>query len=381
VRHPFGDEYLPLRARAIAFAREALGQELRERDRTGTFRRDDWARCGAEGILGSHVPVAYGGQGLSAVATVVRHEALGYGARDNGLSLAIGAHIWNVLEPLVESGTEEQKQRFLPRLCTGELIAVNGVSEETAGSDAFSLTTAARKVEGGYVLTGRKSYVGMGPLADIALVLANAAPGAGKWGISAFLIERGTPGFTHGPAREKVGTRTNPMGDLIFEDCFVPVANRLGGEGAGVSLFSRFMNWERAFILAGHVGAMHALLDRCVAHAKTRHQFGQAIGKFQSVSNRLADMRVRLETSRLLMYQAAALKDRGQEATLECSMAKLHVAESLLASATDAVRVHGAQGYLAEFEVERELRDMLGSVIYGGTSDIQRNIIASQLGL
>lgn len=381
MRYQFTDDQLALREKTIAFARAHLGEDLLARDLSGTFRREDWSRCGAEGILGAHVPAAYGGQGLGAVETVLRLEAIGYGCRDNGLSLALGGHIWNVLEPLVTSGSEEQKQRLLPRLVSGEAIAVNGVSEEESGSDAYSLKTTATRVDGGYLLKGRKTYVGMAPLADIALVLANSAPAKGKWGVSAFFVHRGTPGFTQSDPRPKAGTRTNPMGDLIFEDCFVPEADRLGGEGAGVSLFSRAVNWERAFILSGHVGAMQALFERCVAYAKERKQFGQPIGKFQSVSNRIANMRLRLETSRLLMYQAAEMKDRGLEASLECSMAKLHIAESLLESATDAVRIHGAHGYLAEFEIERDVRDMLGSVIYGGTSDVQRNIIASQVGV
>ncbi len=381
MKHQFTADQLALRDRTIAFARRELGTNLVERDRSGTFNRSDWERCGAVGILGSGVPHAYGGAGRSAVETVLQLEAIGYGCRDNGLSLALGGHIWNVIEPLLESGSDEQKSRFLPRLCSGRLIAVNGVSEEESGSDAFSLKTTALRTDGGYVLNGRKTYVGMAPMADVALVLANSAPNAGKWGVSAFLVERGAEGFSPGPARAKAGTRTNPLGDLIFTDCFVPESNRLGAEGAGVSLFSRFMNWERAFILAGHVGAMQALLELCVIHARERRQFGQPIGKFQSVSNRIADMRLRLETSRLLMYQAAEMKDLGLDATLECSMAKLHIAETLLESATDAVRIHGAHGYLAEYGIERDVRDMLGSVIYGGTSDIQRNIIASQAGL
>jgi alkylation response protein AidB-like acyl-CoA dehydrogenase len=381
VKYRFTHEQLALRDRTIEFARAHLGHALQARDMAGEFRRADWTHCGAHGILGAHVATEYGGQGRSAVDTVVMLEALGYGCHDNGLTLGVGGHIWNVLEPLVRSGTDEQKARLLPRLCTGEWIAVNGVSEDESGSDAFSLKTIARKVDGGYRLTGRKVFVGMAPVADLALVLANSAPDAGRWGVSAFFVERGAPGFTQSAPRPKAGTRTNPIGDLLFDDCFVPEANRLGGEGAGVSLFSRAVNWERAFILAGHVGAMHALLERTVAHARDRQQFGQSIGKFQSVSNRIANMRLRLETSRLLMYQAAEMKDRGMEATLECSMAKLHIAESLLESATDAARIHGARGYLTEFDVEREVRDMLGGVIYGGTSDIQRNIIASQLGM
>jgi alkylation response protein AidB-like acyl-CoA dehydrogenase len=381
VRYQFTQEQLALRERTISFARTHLGGDLPDRDRSGTFRRDDWSQCGAEGILGAHVPVAYGGQGLSAVSTVLVLESLGYACRDNGLSLALGAHIWNVLEPLVESGTEEQKRRLLPRLCSGELISCNGVTEEMAGSDAYSLQTTAQKVAGGYLLNGRKTYVGMAPISDVTLVLASTAPAAGRWGISAFFVERGAPGMTLGPARSKAGTRTNPLGDIVFENCLVPESNRLGGEGAGVALFSRAVNWERAFILAGHVGALQALLERCVAHARSREQFGQPIGRFQAISSRIANMRLRLETSRLLMYQAAELKDRGLDATLECSMAKLHIAEALVESATDAMRLHGAQGYLEEFGIEREVRDMLGTVIYGGTSDIQRNIIAGLVGV
>ena len=221
----------------------------------------------------------------------------------------------------------------------------------------------------------------MAPEADLALVLARTDPSAGRWGISAFLVESDTEGFSRGPKRAKTGARTNPLGDLIFEDCFVPESQRLGKEGIGMSLFVRTIGWERAFIHAGHLGAMQYLFEQCVEYAKDRRQFGQPIGNFQAVSHRIADMRVRLETSRLLLLQVAGKKDRGEDAALECSMAKLHISEALLASATDAMRVHGARGYLEEFEIERQLRDALGSVIYAGTSDIQRNLIASLVGL
>ncbi|MEM7587322.1 MAG: acyl-CoA dehydrogenase, partial [Acidobacteriota bacterium] len=273
------------------------------------------------------------------------------------------------------------KQRFLPRLCSGEWIGCHGVSEEASGSDALSLQTTATLTDGGYLLNGRKIYIGMAPLADMALVLANTDPEAGKWGVSAFLVERGTPGFRQSEPRAKTGTRTNLMGDLIFEDCLVPEENLLGGEGIGMSLFTQTISWERAFIHAGHLGAMQFLFERCLRYAKERKQFGRSIGSFQSVSNRIADMRLRLETSRLMMYRVAAMKDAGEDAAMECAMANLHIAESLLACATDAVRLHGARGYLEEHGVERQLRDSIGGVIYAGTSDIQRNLISSLLGL
>lgn len=365
----------------VDFARRELGHDLADDDRAARFPRHDWARCAAKGILASHVPEAYGGRGLDAVTTVAILEAVGYGCGDNGLTLALGGQTWSVQEPIVIYGDEAQKARFLPPLASGTWIGCHGVSEETSGSDALALRTTATRVDGGYRLDGRKCFVGMAPVADLALVLANADPGAGKWGVSAFLVERGTPGFTPGDPVGKCGTRTNPIGDLVFDGCFVPEANRLGPEGIGMSLFTQTIAWERAFIHAGHLGATQALFERCLAYAKERRQFGKPIGDFQSVSNRIADMRLRLETARLLMYQTAAKKDAGLEAGLDCAMTNLHVSEALLACATDAVRLYGARGYLEADGVERHLRDHLGGVIYAGTSDIQRNLIASLLGL
>ncbi len=377
----FNREQLLHRQRIVDFAQEHLGSRLRDFDRSGTFALEDWQRCGAQGILGSHIPEAYGGKGLDATTTVMILEALGYGCRDNGLTLALGGQTWSVQEPILIYGNEAQKQKFLPRLCSGEWIGCHGVSEPASGSDALSLQTTAVKSDGGYLLNGRKSYIGMAPLADLALVLANADPASGKWGVSAFLVEKGSAGFSQSEPRPKTGTRTNPIGDLVFEDCFVPQEHLLGGEGIGMSLFTQTISWERAFIHAGHLGAMQCLFERCVDFAKERRQFGQPIGNFQSVSNRIADMRLRLETCRLLMYKVAAMKDAGADAAMECAMANLHISEALLACATDAVRIHGARGYLEEYGVERQLRDSVGGVIYAGTSDIQRNLISSLLGL
>lgn len=372
---------LELQHETAAFAREELGATLAESDRAGEFSRTDWDRCGARGIQGNHIPEEYGGQGRSALDTVLALEALGYGCQDNGLTLALGGQTWSVQEPILVYGSEEQKLRFLPKLCSGEWIGCHGVSEEHSGSDALSLRTTAVQADGGYVLNGRKIYIGMAPAADLAVVLANTNPEAGKWGVSAFVVQNGTKGFSRSTPRGKMGTRTNLLGDLLFEDCFVPAENRIGGEGVGMSLFTQTIAWERAFIHAGHLGAMQFLLERTVEYAKQRRQFGQPIGGFQAVSHRIANMRLRLETSRLLMYKAAAMKDAGRDASIECAMANLHIAESLLECATDAVRVHGGRGYLEEYGVERQLRDSVGGVIYAGTSDIQRNMIASLLGL
>lgn len=375
------EEQQELQARVFDFARRELGKDLLRRDCEAAFSQEDWARCAEQGYLGCHVPQEYGGRGLDAVSTVSTLEAVGRGCRDNGLSLALGGQTWSVQEPIVVYGSEDQKAKYLPKLCSGEWIGCHGVSEESSGSDALSLQTTAAKTDGGYLLNGRKCYIGMAPLADFALVLANTDPDAGKWGVSAFLVETAWDGCTLSEPRTKTGTRTNPLGDLLFTDCFVPEENLLGGEGIGMSLFTQTISWERAFIHAGHLGAMQALFEDCLEYAKSRRQFGRPIGSFQAVSHRIAEMRLRLETSRLLMYKVAAMKDAGMEAGLECSMANLQIAESLLACATDAVRLHGARGYLQEFGVERELRDSIGGVIYAGTSDIQRNLIAGMLGL
>jgi alkylation response protein AidB-like acyl-CoA dehydrogenase len=200
-------------------------------------------------------------------------------------------------------------------------------------------------------------------------------------GITAFVVEEGTPGFRVSRKLDKLGLRTSPMGELIFEDCFVSEENRLGKEGAGASIFNSSMEWERSSILASHIGAMERQLETSIRYARERRQFGQSIGKFQSVSNRIADMKVRLETARLLLYKVAWSKKVGKSAVMDAALAKLYLSEAFVQSSLDAIRIHGGYGYMTEFEVERDLRDSIGGTLYSGTSDIQRVIIARWLGL
>jgi len=363
------------------FALEELQGDLQVRDRESSFNRANWEKCAQRGVLGSNVGAEWGGQGQGALETVLMMEGVGYGSRDNGLTLALGGQIWSIQDPIEIFGSTEQKQKYLPKLVSGEWLGADGITEETSGSDALSLQTRADKVEGGYLLNGRKAYIGMAPESDVVLVLAKTNPELGSWGISVFVVERGTKGFSQSEPRVKMGTRTSPLGDLIFENCFVADEQRLGEEGVGMSLFSRSIIWERAFIHAGHLGAMERTIEACIEYAKNRIQFGQPIGSFQAVSHRIAEMKVRQETSRLLLYQIAKQKDLGEVDEMACSIAKLHMAESLLTSSMDAIRVHGARGYLEDFGIERELRDHAGGVIYAGTSDIQKNIIAKLLGI
>lgn len=365
----------------IEFAQRELNKDLLERDRQGHFSRENWLKCAKFGIQGLSIPADYGGTEADILTTMFVMEGLGYGCQDNGLLFGLNAQMWSVQRPILSFGTEEQKQTYLPALCRGEIIGAHGMSEPDSGSDAYSLRTRAEKQEGGYLLNGSKMFVTNAPVADLALIFATTNPKLGRWGITAFLVEKGTPGFSVSRDVQKMGLRTAPMGELLLQDCFVPTQNRLGAEGAGVSIFNSSMEWERSCILAGQIGTMEHQLETCIRYARERRQFGKPIGKFQSVSNRIADMKVRVETARLLLYKVAWLKKAGKPATMEAAMAKLYLSECFVQSSLDAIRIHGGYGYMTELEVERDLRDAIGGTLYSGTSDIQRNIVAGLLGL
>lgn len=368
---------------ARRFAEAKLGGDLADRDHRGAVDendwRGDWRKCTEYGILGLNVPKKYGGRGQDVLTTILVLEALGYGCRDNGLTLGLNGQIWAVQEPILAFGAEEQKQRYLPGLCDGSLIGAHGMTEYDSGSNAAGLSTRADRVDGGYVLNGEKAYIGLGPACDVALVFASTAPEKGNWGVSVFIVDKDDKGFSRLPPQQKMGLRTAPMGELSFKDCFVPEDRLLGREGAGMAIFQHAMEWERSFIFTSHVGSMHRQLDECVAYARERNVFGQPIDQYQSISNRLAEMKLRLETSRLLLYKAAWLKSKGESCASDAALAKLHISESFVASSLDAIRIHGGRGYLSEYGVERDLRDAAGGVIYSGTSDIQRAIIAQML--
>jgi alkylation response protein AidB-like acyl-CoA dehydrogenase len=375
------EEQLTFRDAVTKFAQTQLNEEVVKRDRQAHLSLENWRKCAQFGILGLATPEKYGGAGADILTTMFVMEGLGYGCKDNGLIFAINAQMWSVQHPILTFGTEAQKEKYLPGLSSGELIGAHGMSEPDSGSDAYSLRTRAEKVEDGYLLNGTKMFVTNAPVSDVAVVFATVNPDRGRWGISTFLVDKGTPGFSISRDIEKMGLRTAPMGELILQDCFVPAENLLGSEGAGASIFNSSMEWERSCILASHVGAMERQLETCIKYARERQQFGQPIGRFQSVSNRIANMKVRLETARLLLYKVAWLKKQGKSADMEAALAKLYLSESFVQSSLDAIRTLGGYGYMTEFEVERDLRDSVGGLLYSGTSDIQRTIIARLLGL
>jgi len=363
------------------FAHRELNDDLQSRDEQGAFSWHGWKKCAELGLPGLAVPAEYGGAGADAVTTMAALEALGYGCRDNGLIFSLNAHLWAGAMPIVKFGTERLKRRYLPGLCDGSLIASHALSEPEAGSDALALTARATlTADGGYELTGTKTFVTNAPVADVFIVFASTDPARRFAGVSAYVVDRDTPGLSVGKQVGKLGLRTSPMSEIHMEHCRVPASQLLGPPGAGLAVFNAAMRLERAFILAAGVGALRRDLERCVEHARLRRQYGRPIGDFQAVAHRIVGMRLRLETSRLLLYHVGRLLDAGHDAALEITLAKLHISETLVTSALDAVQVHGGAGYLTG-DAERGLRDAVGSRIYSGTSEVQQNIAARLLGL
>lgn len=358
------------------WAERSLNDDLEARDRARTFNRDGWRASAQLGLVGLVAPSRYGGAELDPVSTMSALEALGRGSRDNGFNFALNAHLWGCVNPLAAFGTEEQKLAYLPRLTSGEWIGALAVTEREAGSDVFSLQTRATKRDDAYVLAGHKMLITNAPVADVLLVLATLDPGRGAFGLTAFLVERGTPGLRVSERVDKMGLSTAQMGEVVLDGCAVPARNRLGPEGGGLAIFNHIMEWERGFIMASAVGAMERQLEACLAYARERRQFDRPIGQFQAVAHRLVDMRVRWEASRLLLYRFAWLKREPRAALAEAAMTKLSVSEAWVRSCEDAMRIYGGYGYVTEIGVERDLRDALGSLYYSGTAEMQRQVVA-----
>ena len=375
------EEQTALRDAVVEFARKDLTTDPLHLENRGEFDLEGWRRCAGFGIQGLPIPSEYGGGAVDALTIVYTLEGLGYGCKDNGLIFSINAHMWSCALPILTFGTEEQKDRFLPKLCSGELIGGNATTEPESGSDAFSLRTTAERRGDRYILNGSKAFVTNGPVADLLVVFATVDRSKGPQGITAFLVEKEFSGFSVGPPMEKMGLRTSPLGEVSFPDCEVPLENRLGSEGAGVAIFTHSMEWERSCILASAVGSMQRQLETCIQYARQRKQFGQSIGKFQLVASKIVDMKLRLETARSLLYKVGWLKQQGRLALMEAAMAKLYISECWVQSCQDAIQIHGGYGYMTEVGVERELRDALASKLYSGTSEIQRLIVAQFLGL
>lgn len=370
-----------LKQQVIQFAQRELTSDVIKLDKEERFDYEAWQKCSELGLHGLTIPKEYGGRGLDILTAVCVLEGLGYGCQDNGLIFAINAHLWACATPLLTFGSDAQKEQYLSKFSRGEWIGGHAITEAESGSDVYAMQATAKQQGEHYILNGRKTYVCNGDYADLIIVFANLDPDGRKQGVTAFLVEKNTPGLTLERHVSKMGVRTAMTGQITLEDCAIPLKNRLGKEGAGVTIFAHSMEWERGFILASAVGTMQRLLEDCIRYARTRKQFGQSIGKFQLISEKLVEMKMRLETARAYLYKVAWLKSNRRMAVMEAAMAKLYISEAWVQTCLDAMQIHGGHGYLTESGLERQLRDALGSRIYSGTSEIQKTIISQFLGV
>ncbi len=375
------DLHHPIKLKTAEWAAaELVDEDLDRRDVACEFWPGGWARAADHGLIGSMVDMDHGGGGDDIITALLRFEGLGYGCEDAGLAFALSTQVWT-MQPLIQRfGSDEQKAAYLPGLCDGSLKGAFCITEADSGSDTFSMATQFEPNDQGFVLNGTKSYVTMGPEADVFIVFATKDSALGQWGITTFLVDRRAEGVSMGPNRPKMGLRTTPFCDVTFDGVQLDASNVLGTVGSGASVFSAAMEAERAFVLAAQIGAMERQLDQTVAFSHSRRQFDQAIAEFQAVSHRLAEMKLRHDNSRLQLYRSAILFARGTPSMEAAALAKIQASEGAVASSLDALLTHGARGYVTEFGIERDLRNVAGGVVYGGTSDVQRNIVARMLG-
>ncbi len=362
-------------------ARDFAEKELRPIagviDREARFPRETVRRMGELGLMGICVPEAWGGSGGDAVGYTVAVEEVSRGCASHGVIMSVNNSLY--CAPVWERGTDEQKRRFLAPFASGAKLGCFSLTEPEAGSDATNQHTRAEREGEIYVLNGRKIFVTNGREAHAALVFAQTDPDRAHQGISAFLVEKGTPGFTVVKTEEKLGIRASDTAEFLFENCRVPVADRLGDEGEGFKIALGSLDGGRIGIAAQAVGIAVAAYDASLAYARERKSFGVPIGEHQMVQWMLADMATAIEAARLLTRRAAFLEDRGLPFGPEASMAKLFASEMAMRVTTDAIQVHGGYGFITEYPVERHFRDAKITQLYEGTSQIQKLVIARHL--
>ncbi len=373
----FTEEQLMFKDQVIRFARKEIVPRVQEHDLKGEFDVHSFRRLGDFGILGLHFPEALGGSDADVVTTVLAGEALGEAGVDGGLTLAYGAHTFLCADTIFAHGTDAQRAEYIPKLASGEWVGCMGLTEPGAGSDVASLTTRAEKRGDRYVLNGNKMFITNGPVADVAVIYAKTDKDLKHAGISAFIVEKGTPGFSAGKNLVKMGVRTSHTSELIFENCEIPAENLIGREGAGFLMAMQTVEWDRSALMAPFVGAMSYVLKKCVRYAKERYQFGRPIAEFQAIKHKLADIKIFIEAGRSLCYRIAWCKDQGRPLNhLEAAVAKLYIGDWGLNPTNDALVLFGGYGYCHEYEVERCFRDSRLASIGGGTSEIQKKIIS-----
>jgi butyryl-CoA dehydrogenase len=371
------DEQLMIQTMVRDFAREVIAPTAAERDKTKEFPGDNLKQLGELGFMGMMVPPEYNGSGADTISYVLALSEVAYSCASTAVVMSVHNSI--VCESILRYGTEDQKQRFLKPLATGEVIGAFALTEPNAGSDPVRQTTKAVRDGDSYILNGTKRFITTGKNAGVVIVTVKTDETKRHKGISAFLVKKGTPGFTTGPLEDKMGLRGSDTVDLLFEDCRVPAEDMLGEEGEGFKIAMTGLDGGRIGISAQSVGVAQAALDAAVQYAKEREQFGQSISRFQGLRWIVADMATELEAARQLMLSASAMKDRGENYTAQASMAKLFSSEMVNRVTAKALQIHGGYGYIKEYPVERYYRDARVFTIYEGTSEIQRIVISNHV--
>jgi len=371
------EDHLAVQDVARSFSEKKLKPRAEEFDSESKMDMELIKEMGELGLMGIFLPEQYGGGGMDALSYMITVEELSKGCASHAAVVALHNSLYG--QPIVDFGTEEQKQKYLPGACTGEKIGAFALSEPGAGSDAASISTVYTKKDNGYVINGTKIFITMGALADYMIVFATAKRGSGPKGISAFIVEKETPGYEIGTIEKKMGLKASPTTEIIFNDCFVPAESMLGPEGKGFRVAMSTLDSGRISCGAMAVGIAQSAFDIALKYSREREQFGQPISSFQAIQFHLADMSIMIENARSLVYKAAWLKDAGKPYSLEAAQAKVYASEISTTVTHKAIQILGGYGYIREYQVERMYRDARVTELFEGTSEVQRLIIARHL--
>ncbi|MFC2055889.1 acyl-CoA dehydrogenase [Chloroflexota bacterium] len=375
---PFTEEHEMIRQAARDFAQNEIAPIAAEFDESGEFPYETIMKMGEMGFMGIEVPEEYGGAGMDTLAFVLALEEISKADASHGTIMSVNNSLY--CNGLLKFGTEEQKQKFIQPVASGQAIGAYSLTESMSGSDASTMRCRAEREGDSYIINGRKSWVSSAPVASYIVLFSMTDPQKRHKGITAFLIETDQPGFSRAKKEPKLGIRASATSEIVFDDYRVTVENRLGEEGQGFNIAMTVLDAGRIGIGAQALGIAEAAYEASVVYAKEREAFGKKIGEFQGISFKLADMKIRIEASRLLVYNAAIAKERAKESgdrfTLEASIAKLHASETAMFVTNAAVQIHAGMGYSKELPIERYFRDAKVTEIYEGTSEIQRLVIA-----
>lgn len=371
------DEQLMIQSMVREFSRKVIAATAAERDKSKAFPAENLKQMGELGLMGMMIPVEYGGEGADTISYVLALSEIAYSCASTAVVMSVHNSI--VCESILKFGSEQQKKKYLPQLADADIIGAFALTEPHAGSDPVAQTTTAEKQGDHYVINGTKRFITSGKNGGLVIVTAKTDENKKHKGISAFLVEKDTPGLIVGNIEDKMGLRASDTTDLIFENCRVPAENMLGNEGDGFKIAMTGLDGGRIGIAAQSIGVAQASLDAAVKYAKGRDQFGQKISKFQGLRWYIAEMATEIEAARQLMYSAAAMKDRKEKYTMQASMAKLFASEMVNRITGRCIQIHGGYGFTKDYPIERLYRDARVFTIYEGTSEIQKIVISNNI--